>query len=407
MANSTRALRRRREFERRLRHGRQRVSHWIRAYISPLGWAVLGCAVLCWICFAVLGWHEFLAAAVVCTVMMIIAFLLSIGNTAFDATIEVTKRRVNINDEVQVQVNITNPGSTPTASARADLPMGDEHERFNIPMLSAHQGKHTTVEFTALTRAVLPVGPLMIRKGDPFGLMRHEHRLSQQITVFIHPRIVILDTLHAGIPRDLEGNPSGDIVDDDLDFYGLREYEPGDDMRNVHWLSSAKTGSLMIRQYEATRRTDTSISCDVNPDHYADAHSFELAVSVHASLGVQALRENRPLFMHAGAQHTQPANPMQFLDQCSAIAPDTQDERNLVQSALRTTADASFYCFTVGGLQPLEDIRHMAMALPAAATCLFVQVQPGAPRSLHRFPEFTLATIGTLDDLPLVMGAIQ
>ena len=107
---------------------------------------------------------------------------------------------------------------------------------------------------------------MRIRKGDPFGLVRHEKELADRITVFIHPRTVRLDTLNAGVPRDLEGQPSGQIVDDDLDFYGLREYEPGDDVRNVHWLSSAKTGTLMIRQYEATRRTDTSVTISVNPD---------------------------------------------------------------------------------------------------------------------------------------------
>ena len=37
----------------------------------------------------------------------------------------------------------------------------------------------------------------------------------------------MLNALNAGIPRDLEGQPSGEVVDDDLDFYGLREYEPG------------------------------------------------------------------------------------------------------------------------------------------------------------------------------------
>ncbi|EFA22964.1 DUF58 domain-containing protein [Bifidobacterium gallicum] len=392
---------------RRLHRLHRHIRRWLRAYVSPLGWATLALAIMLWVTFGCFGWHELLAAAIVCTVMLLAALVMSLGNTAFDATISVSQLRVSINDEVNVQVDVRNPGSAPTASARADLPMGDMHERFNIPMLGSHQSKHTSVSFKAVTRAVLPVGPLMIRKGDPFGLMRHEHKLAQRVTVFIHPDIVILDRLHAGIPRDLEGNPSGDIVDDDLDFYGLREYEPGDDVRNVHWLSSAKTRTLMIRQFEATRRTDTSITCDVNPDDYPDSRAFELAVSVHASLGVQALREGRPLYMNAGSTHVKPANPTQFLDQCSAIEPDFQDERNLVRGALMFTPDASFYAITVGAFKPLDDIRHMVMALPAAATCLVVQVAPGAPRALHVFPEFTLATVGSLDDLPPVMGALR
>ena len=79
-------------------------------------------------------------------------------------------------------------------------------------MLAPGQSKQTDVEFRTVSRAILPIGPLRIRKGDPFGLVRHEKELADRITVFIHPRTVRLDTLNAGVPRDLEGQPSGQIV---------------------------------------------------------------------------------------------------------------------------------------------------------------------------------------------------
>ncbi len=404
--SAARALRRR-AFQQRARRSRRRAQRALTAYISPLGWATIACAAICLTLFATLGWHEMLAAGLVCVAMLLAALVLSLGNTSFHASIDVSQRRVSVHDAVHVQVTVANPGATPTASVRADLPMGDEHERFGIPMLASHQSKRTTVSFTAIQRAVLPIGPLMIRKGDPFGLMRHERRLAERVTVYIHPTVVALGMLHAGIPRDLEGNPTGDIVDDDLDFYGLREYEPGDDVRNVHWLSSAKTGTLMIRQFEATRRTDTSLSLGVNPDDYVDAGEFELAVSAHASIGVQALREDRPLYAHVGATHTNPANPMVFLDECSAVEPRLGDERNLAQGALAFTPDASLYCFTVGSLKPLDDIRRMASTLPQSARVVVVQTAPGATRGLRDFGDFTLATIGELNDLPLVMGAMR
>lgn len=132
-------------------------------------------------------------------------------------------------------------------------------------------------------------------------------------------------------------------MDDDLDFYGLREYEPGDDVRNVHWLSSAKTGTLMIRQYEATRRTDTSVTISVNPDEYVNGEEFEMAVSIHSSIGVKCLLQDRPLFCHAGNTHGQPRNAMEFLDNASAIEPDREDNPNLAEGTLKHSPDASFY----------------------------------------------------------------
>lgn len=251
-----------------------------------------------------------------------------------------------------------------------------------------------------------PSGPLRIRKGDPFGLVRHEKELADRITVFIHPRTVRLDTLNAGVPRDLEGQPSGQIVDDDLDFYGLREYEPGDDVRNVHWLSSAKTGTLMIRQYEATRRTDTSVTISVNPDEYVNGEEFEMAVSIHSSIGVKCLLQDRPLFCHAGNTHGQPRNAMEFLDNASAIEPDREDNPNLAEGTLKHSPDASFYFFTVGSLKDIEQIKRMTLALPRSASCVVLQASAGANRGIRRFANFTLATIGDLDDLPLIMGVL-
>ena len=381
MRNSRTTLRRR-TMMRFLRRTGHRLKRLFTSYVSPVGWMVAVLAVATSAAFAMLGWHELLAMATAYALMLLAAVVMSLGNTSFSASIDVSNRHVTVGDTVQVRVAVDNPGNTPTASARGDLPIGDNHERFTIPMLAAGQSRQTDVEFTAMARAVLPVGPLSIRKGDPFGLVRHEKRLVDQIQVFIHPPTVMLNTLNAGIQRDLEGQPSGEIVDDDLDFYGLREYEPGDDVRNVHWLSSAKTGSLMIRQYE-------------------------LAVSIHASIGVQCLLQDRPLTAHAGDDHTTPRNATTFLDSCSAIEPDLDDNPNLAQGTLDYAADASFYYFTVGRLKDVDEIKHMALALPRSATCVVLQAAVSQQRAIRRFPNFTLATVGDLNDLPMIMGVLS
>ena len=185
--------------QRSLRRIKHRIKRLVTSYVSPLGWAVTGLAIASLIAFTILSWHELLTMAIVFACMMVAAIMLSLGNTSF------TSRRVTVSDTVKVDVCVDNPGRTPTTSARGDLPIGDSHERFAIPMLAAGQSRQTTVEFTAVSRAVLPVGPLSIRKGDPFGLVRHEKKLVDQINVFIHPKTVMLNTLNAGIPRDPDG----------------------------------------------------------------------------------------------------------------------------------------------------------------------------------------------------------
>ena len=354
------------------RRCKRAVRRFFTSFISPLGWTVVVIGIVCAAGFPLVRWHELLAIAAVALMMILCAIVLSLGNTGFKASIAVSRRRVTVGDDVHVTVDIDNPGRTPTTTARGDLPLGEAHERFGIPMLAPGQSKQTDIEFTTVSRAVLTVGPLNIRKGDPFGLVRHEKELA----------------------------------DDDLDFYGLREYEPGDDVRNVHWLSSAKTGTLMIRQYEATRRTDTSMTLDVTPQDYVSQEEFEMAVSVHASLGVQCLKQDRPLQTHAGSAHDTPKFPMGFLDDCSAITPRTDDNPNLVESTLRHSPDSSFYFFTVGSLKQLDHIKRMVLALPKSATCLVLQTSPGDVRAIKHFTDFTLATVGSLDDLPLIMEVL-
>lgn len=406
MEQRSTTLRRRRRMRRRLRHLWHTVRRLAGSYVSPLGWLTAAAAAACAIGFAACGWHELLAMAIVLAAMLLAAIVMSLGNTGFGAVIDASRKRVTVGDTVTVTVDVDNPGSTPTATARGDLAIGEMHERFRIPMLAPKQSKRTVIEFTAVGRAALRVGPLRIRKGDPFGLIRHEKELAGEFTVFIHPATVNLNTLNAGLARDLEGQPSGQVVDDDLDFHGLRAYVPGDDVRNVHWLSTAKAGTLMIRQYEATRRTDTSMTLDVNPDDYVDAQEFEMAVAVHASIGVQCLMQNRPLASHASQSHTFPNSPVGFLDWCSTIEPVMDDNPNLADPTLRHSPDASFYYFTVGSLKDLDQIRRMALALPESATCVVLRTDPGAERDVRRYPGFALATIGELNDLPMVMEVL-
>ncbi len=162
VCSAARALRRR-AFQQRARRARRRAQRALTAYISPLGWATIACAAICLTPFATLGWHEMLAAGLVCVAMLLAALVVSLGNTSVHGSIDLSQRRVNVHDAVHVQVTVENPGATPTASTRADRPMGDEHERFGIRMLASRQSKRTTVSFTAIQRAVLPIGTLMIR----------------------------------------------------------------------------------------------------------------------------------------------------------------------------------------------------------------------------------------------------
>src|SRR5690606_3817618 len=81
---------------------------------------------------------------------------------------------------------------------------------------------------------------------------------------------------------------------DDVSFHSLREYAPGDDRRLVHWRSSARLGTLLVRQFEPSRRADTLIVLSTDPREY-DGDDFELALSLVGTLGLAAMADRRAL----------------------------------------------------------------------------------------------------------------
>ena len=104
-----------------------------------------------------------------------------------------------------------------------------------------------------------------------------------------------LDEAASGFLRDLEGTPSSDLSSSDIAFHALRDYTPGDDRRHVHWRTTARTGKLMVRQFEETRRSHVVVALDNLADHYASEDEFELAVSAAASISAQTMREEKEL----------------------------------------------------------------------------------------------------------------
>ncbi len=151
------------------------------------------------------------------------------------------------------------------------------------------------------------IGPVTTVLGDPFGLARRTLNASRTIELFVHPQVVPLPSLDAGLVRDLEGRPTNDPSVSDLDFHTLREYVPGDDRRHIHWQSSARmstaagTTTLMMKGYTDTRRSHLGVLFDAREGAYGDDDDFETAVTAAASVAVRALRDDIDVTVVAGA----------------------------------------------------------------------------------------------------------
>jgi hypothetical protein len=146
-------------------------------------------------------------------------------------------------------------------------------------------------------RGVVPVGPLRVTRGDPLGLVSLSRGYGDTANVWVHPRIHLLRAVPAGLTRSLDGRidkvPHGTIT-----FDSLREYVVGDELRRVHWRSSAKVGQLMVREQLDTSEPTIVVLLDDRAAAHPDPESFEVACEAAASVIAAAVREDLPVGLH-------------------------------------------------------------------------------------------------------------
>ncbi|MGB9377306.1 MAG: DUF58 domain-containing protein [Mycobacteriales bacterium] len=134
------------------------------------------------------------------------------------------------------------------------------------------------------------IGPLSVRLSDPFGMVEMTRRFHSQDTLIVTPVIHPLPAVKLGGEWVGGGESRARSVsthgEDDA---ATREYRNGDDLRKVHWRSTARTGELMVRREEQPWQSRAAIALDTRTlAHRGDGPgaSFEWAVSAAASIAV-------------------------------------------------------------------------------------------------------------------------
>jgi uncharacterized protein (DUF58 family) len=171
--------------------------------------------------------------------------------------------------------------------------VGGEPVPVAVPLLGA--GEATTVEYPIPTarRGVLPVGPLELRRHGLAGLADSRALLGDAIEVRVVPRVLPVRGLPSGVRRGQVGADER-VERGGTDLVGLREYVPGDDLRRLHWATSARTGTLMVREDADPARPHLAVLLDDRAGSHPDADGFEDAVELAASLLTTAVGAGHP-----------------------------------------------------------------------------------------------------------------
>ncbi|WP_328912908.1 MULTISPECIES: DUF58 domain-containing protein [unclassified Streptomyces] len=156
-------------------------------------------------------------------------------------------------------------------------------------------GGHREVSYRVRSdlRGRYPLGPLQLRLSDPFGMVELTRSFSAYDTLTVVPRVEPLPAVRlAGESTGYGENRTRALAFSGEDDVIPRGYRHGDDLRRVHWRSTAKYGELMVRREEQPHRARCTVLLDTRRDAYFGAgpdSAFEWAVSGSASVATHML----------------------------------------------------------------------------------------------------------------------
>jgi uncharacterized protein (DUF58 family) len=397
-----------------------RAARMVQGVVTPLGWSVIVVAALALAGGYTWGWLELIALGWGLAVLVAAASVWLIGRGAGTIQLVLPSPRVVVGEPAEARLIAANPGRRRFGGVQLELPVGRRIVERVLPGLP--RGGVFDEQFAIPTerRGVVPVGPARTVRADPIGLMRREFVWSETAELHVHPRTVPINALSTGFIRDLEGTPTRDLTASDIAFHALREYVPGDDRRFIHWRSSAKTGTFMVRQFEETRRSRLMVLLDLDPGSYADAAEFELAVSAAASVGARAIRDARTVsFVVSGRQRGAGAgtgrNAMRELPTVSRdrlldalCVVETEPEAvmlpDVARAAAETLAGVSLAFIVTGTARGVAPLRSAATRLPPGVESVAVQCAPEGEASARTIAGLTVFGIGYLEDLRAMLA---
>jgi uncharacterized protein (DUF58 family) len=258
------------------------------------GRAFLAAGVSAVVCAVVLGQSTLVRVGVL-LVALPLATAWAVGRARYKLSLvrTVSPQVVPAGQPARVRLALRNDGRMPTGALRIE-----EHvpyalgSRPRFVLEGIEHGWRGSVDYPvrAETRGRYELGPMTVRVGDPFGLVELARAFRTTTPLVVTPRTVALPAIPLTgsltgsgdqRPRAFAGGSAEDVT--------VREYRRGDDLRRVHWRSSARIGELMVRREEQPWQTRATVFLDNRIGAHRGeslASSLETAIVVAASVAV-------------------------------------------------------------------------------------------------------------------------
>ena len=375
------------------------------AAVTPTGWAVVMLVVVGLALAVAFQWVEALACALAGVVALLLAAMRVAWRPPHVVSIRVPNERIVAGQTAVGEISVRNERARSVRSGIIELPIGTGTGEFVVPPLGAHETWDEMFLISSRHRGIINVGPARAVRSDALGLLRRVRMWDEPVLLHVHPRTVRVPFDATGFQLDVEGVSTGKLSSSDVSFHALRDYEPGDDRRAVHWQSTARLGKLIVRQYEETHRSHHVIVLDTSRDAW-DHDSFETAVSVASSLGLANLRESRPVSLSTTEGWLPSGVAMRMLDALSEVkARSFGDLSRRVREAVAQRPGVSALTIIVGPNVTDTEAAHLARLVPIDVPVSIIRIGAEGVRARRDLGRGVLLDCSTLDDLPRIIVA--
>lgn len=164
--------------------------------------------------------------------------------------------------KMYLRVSDTLPGSLQAVGDPAPL----------ILLLGAGESADVSYTVEGRKRGAYTLGPALVSTTDPLGFYPQVQTVASSSEMLVYPAVVALRRMASGgggtwgrRAQENAGTRGGG-----LDFHGVRDYQPGDELRRVHWRTTARTGKLAVMEYTEGAASDFVVALDLHPLSYAD-----------------------------------------------------------------------------------------------------------------------------------------
>ncbi len=210
----------------------------------------------------------------------------------------VSARRLVEGDVLEIDLRLTG-GASRWSRAVALETVG----RLGVREIRLRHG-HGSLRWPDIPRGRHVIGPAEVTIEDPLGFERAQASAPASQTVLVRPHVSQLDALFTDTGRDgLDGRRSLVRRAAGVDLHSVRDYQPGEPLRLVHWPTTARRGALTVLELQDNPRDETAVVLDCDPAGVAGPagrSSFDEAVRVAGSVLAACARRGRPVAL-AGA----------------------------------------------------------------------------------------------------------